>query len=114
MATIEVFQNHQIKSGEVVNKTDNGFELILLAMMTAFDIELTVNQINLNLKRLFVQLKLPNQKNLSVKVQIYLSSLHSKGLILRRSGVYVISEKGKPLGFQALLRFRQNTEFLKN
>lgn len=114
MAIIEVFPNHQIKSGETVNKTDNGFELILLAMMTVFDIELTVNQINLNLSRLFVELKLPIQKNLTMKVRTCLSSLDSKGLILRRSSSYVISEKGKPLGFQALLRFRQNTESFKN
>jgi hypothetical protein len=114
MAANGILQNHRIKFKETVNKTENGFNLALLAMMTAFDIKLRINEINLNLKRLFVELNLPIRKNFSNKIHSCLSSLLLKGYIRHRGSSYVISEKGKTVGFQALLHFRQNTGFLKN
>ena len=113
MSQAKVFQNQQTTVRNPVKKTGIEFDFILLAMMTVFGLELTINQINRNIRRILVQLKLPIRKNFVSKIRLSLSFLLSNGLILRQKSGYIISEKGKLLGLRALSRFRQNVKFFK-
>ena len=85
----------------------NEFKALLLGMMTAFELELTENQICQNIKTLFRQLRLQRKKGLKSIVRNNLASLQSDGLIIRQEGRYTISEKGVPLGIRTLKYFRQ-------
>lgn len=113
MSQAKVFQNQQTTVRNSVKKTGIEFDFILLAMMTVFGLELTINQIIRNMRSLLVQLKLPIRKNFVSKIRLSLSFLLSNGLIVRRKSGYIISEEGKPLGLRTLSRFRQNVTSFK-
>lgn len=109
MLNVKDLQNQQKISGKPYRKVGIEFDLLLLAMLTVFDLELTENQIYRNFTSLLKQLNLPVKKNLASTVRSSLSFLLSNELILLcKKGSYIISEKGEPLGMRALMRFQQN------
>ena len=110
MLQVKDLHNHQIAGKKPCNDGEIEFELLLLAMLTVFDLELTENQIYQNIRSLFIQLKLPVKKSLASKVRLGLSFLIQDNLILRQKGGYTISEKGEPLGIRVLKHFRQTFE----
>ncbi|MHA2244509.1 MAG: hypothetical protein ACXADY_06030 [Candidatus Hodarchaeales archaeon] len=114
MSQTKIFKNQQTTIRNPVKKTGIEFDFTLLAMMTVFGLELTINQINRNMRSLLVQLKLPIRKNFVSKIRLSLSFLLSNGLVIRRKSGYIISEKGKHLGLRTLLHFRQNVTLFKN
>ncbi|UCG89669.1 MAG: hypothetical protein JSU57_04120 [Candidatus Heimdallarchaeota archaeon] len=107
MLQVKDLHNHQITGKKSYNNNEIEFELLLLAMLTAFNLELTETQIYKNMRSLFIQLDLPVKKSLTLKVQFSLSILLQDNLILRQKSGYIISEKGEPLGIRVLEHFRQ-------
>ncbi|MFX0207637.1 MAG: hypothetical protein ACFFDT_16740 [Candidatus Hodarchaeota archaeon] len=107
MLKVKDLQDHKITDKKTYNKSEIIFDLLLLAMLTVFDLELTENQIYRNMRRLFIQLNLSVKKNFAFKVRFSLSFLLQENLILLQKSSYIISEKGKPLGTRVLKRFRQ-------
>ncbi|UCE12872.1 MAG: hypothetical protein JSV04_11850 [Candidatus Heimdallarchaeota archaeon] len=97
-----------------VNILENEYELLLLAMLTVFGFELSVNQLAQNIKSLFIELNIPIHKKLISKIRLSIASLLLNDLIIHQKHGYVISEKGKPLGVQALSLFRQNVTDSQN
>ncbi|MFX0122743.1 MAG: hypothetical protein ACFFAE_03840 [Candidatus Hodarchaeota archaeon] len=84
------------------------FNLLLLGMMTVFNLELTEKQIHQNIRNLLKELQLPITKRLASIVRYNLSFLQSNGLIVHQKGGYIVTEKGEPLGRRVLLHFRQS------
>lgn len=108
MSQAKTLQNSYSNFQAPDNKIGIEFHLLLLAMLTVFGLELTINQIDRNIRSLLIQLKLPIQKNFTSKLRSNISFLLSNNFILQRNSYYGISEKGKALGLQALSDFRQN------
>ncbi len=110
MLQVKDLYNHQIIGRKRSDDGEIEFKLLILAMLTVFDLELTENQIYKNIRSLFFQLKLPVNKGLTSKIRLSLSSLIQDNLISRQKGNYTISKKGEPLGIRVLKHFRQNFE----
>ncbi len=83
------------------------FELLVLALMTALDLELTIGQINKNISRLLTQLSL-SRKKIKPKVRLAISFLLSHNLIVRKHYGYVPSNEGRFLGIKLLTSFQKN------
>lgn len=98
----------------LVNNLENEIDMLLLAMLCVFTFELTINQLAKNIRNLFIQLDIPIQRRLLSKVRLSIASLLSNDLIIHQKNGYVISDKGKPLGFHTLSLFRQNVTDSKN
>ena len=105
----------QLQVGSVsITNSENEFDLLLLAMLSAFSFELTANQLTQNIRSLLIQLDIPIHKRLLSKIRLSISSLLLNDLIIHQKNGYVISDKGKPLGFQALSLFRLNVTDSQN
>ena len=114
MSQAKLLQNQQTSVRIFDKIVGIEFNMLLLAMMTTFGLELTVGQLTQNMKTLLVQLKLPVRKNLLTAVRHGLSLLLSNELIMRRKNGYIISENGKPLGLRTLSDFRQIAASFQN
>ncbi|UCG01666.1 MAG: hypothetical protein JSW11_18900 [Candidatus Heimdallarchaeota archaeon] len=107
MLQAKTLQNKHPVNTQFLKNVGIEFDLLLLGMMTVFNLELTEKQICQNIKNLLKALQLPISKGLKTIVKNNLSFLHSNGLIVRQKGKFIVSEKGEPLGMRILTRFRQ-------
>ncbi len=83
------------------------FELLLLAMLTGLNLELTIGQITQNMGGLFTRLKL-NKRNLTSKIRSAIIFLLSNDFLICNQNGYVPSDKGRILGNESLVLFREN------
>ncbi len=83
------------------------FELLLLAMLTGLNLELSIGQITQNMGGLLTRLNLP-KRNLTSKIRSAISFLLSNDLIIYNPNGYVPSEKGGILGNELLVLFIEN------
>jgi hypothetical protein len=83
------------------------FELLLLAMLTGLNLELTSGQITQNMGGLLTRLKL-HKKNLSSKIRSAIIFLLSNDLIIYNQNGYVPSDRGRILGNDLLVLFKEN------
>ena len=94
-------------NGNLNAYTGYEFELLILAMLTGLDLELTIGQIKCNLRRLLIQLNL-SRKKLIPKVRLAISFLLSNNLIIRKDHGYVPSIEGRSLGNKLLVSLQKN------
>jgi hypothetical protein len=83
------------------------FELLVLAMLTGLDLELTTGQIVRNIRRLLIQLKL-SRKKVIPRVRLAISFLLSNELIVHKDHGYVPSIDGRSLGKKILTILQKN------
>ncbi|MCK4848486.1 MAG: hypothetical protein KAT16_05655 [Candidatus Heimdallarchaeota archaeon] len=91
------------------------FDSLLLSILTSFNIEVTENELLLNVRNLFVDLNFEIPDNISKDVQDSLPSLLSNHYLEYRDGKYQLSNKGKALGLKALKNFQEFVpKFIRN
>lgn len=83
------------------------FELLILALLTGLDLELTIGQIDKNISRLLIQLSL-SRKKVKSKVRSAISFLLSHDLIVRKHYGYVPTIEGRFLGDKSLISLQKN------
>ncbi|MHA1975536.1 MAG: hypothetical protein ACW98F_13260 [Candidatus Hodarchaeales archaeon] len=88
---------------------------LILAMLTAFDVQVTDRDLVLNIKNLFSDLNLGIPENLRSEIQGSLKILTVNNFLVTKEGEFSISELGKSYGMKALLNFRESApEFFRN
>lgn len=83
------------------------FDLLLLAMLTGLNLELTIGQITQNMGGLLTRLKL-HKRNLTSKIRSAIIFLLSNDLIIYNHNGYVPSDQGRILGNDLLVLFIEN------
>lgn len=83
------------------------FELLLLAMLIGLNLELTIGQITQNMGGLLTSLKL-HKRNTAPKIRSAIKFLLSNDLIINNNSCYAPSDKGRILGNELLILFREN------
>ena len=90
-------------------------ESLILAMLTAFNVQVKGKDLILNIANLFSELNLVIPENLNTEILGSLKILTVNHFLLANEGEFSISELGRGHGMKALLNFRESTpEFFKN
>ncbi|MHA2288031.1 MAG: hypothetical protein ACXABG_04510 [Promethearchaeota archaeon] len=88
---------------------------LILAMLTAFNMKISGNDLILNIANLFSELNLVTPENLSSTIEESLKNLKINDFLVAKEGKFSISEIGEDYGIRALQNFRESApEFFRN
>ncbi|MHA1993107.1 MAG: hypothetical protein ACW97Z_01035 [Candidatus Hodarchaeales archaeon] len=88
---------------------------LILAMFTAFNVQISDKDLILNIANLFSELNLVIPENLNSEIRSMLKILTLNNFLIAKEGEFSISELGRDHGLKALLNFRESApEFFRN
>ncbi|MHA1941573.1 MAG: hypothetical protein ACW97P_07590 [Candidatus Hodarchaeales archaeon] len=80
---------------------------LILAMVTAFDVDFTSQEILINVQELFDKLNFCQPRNLTGKIKDSIRLLTNEGYLCQEDGKYLISHTGRGFGIRALQNFQE-------
>lgn len=114
MALAQTYSNYPSYIQEEEILTIN-FDSFLLAILTSHDIEITEEELFINVQNLFTELNLAFSASISKDIADSLPSLVTSQYLEFNEEKYQLSNKGKTLGLKALRNFQEFVQtFLKN
>jgi len=114
MAIAKSFQNPEPPLLEEAAIKVN-LDSLILAMLTAFDMKVTGNDLILNINNLFSELNLVPPENLRNEINETLNNLIIHNFIIAKKEEFSVSQLGRDHGMRALLNFRKSAlEFFRN
>ena len=104
LAKTSPYRPHQFNESNII---EVNLDSLILAMMTAFDMEFSSQEILINIQELFNKLNFCRPENLIDKITDSLDLLNNEGYIRQEDGKYLISHTGKHFGSRALHNFQE-------
>jgi hypothetical protein len=102
------FKTHHLSESNIL---EINLDSLVLALIAAFDMDFSSQEILINIRELFNKLNFYQPENLMEKIADSIDLLNDEGYLRREDGKYSISRAGKHFGLRALQNFQ---EFAQN
>jgi hypothetical protein len=97
-------KTHRLSESNIL---EINLDSLILALITAFDMDFSSQEILINIQELFNKLNFYQPENLMEKIADSLDLLNNEGYLRQEDGKYSISRTGKHFGLRALQDFQE-------